>query len=131
MFQSTQASTTGNAISVLTNNDCSINPGELVTPAGVTPIIGNSLVWGDFDGDTFGDLAIEVRNLGRAAVIVLFGASLFDPLRAPGLDPLFRATRIFDTLTQTDVVLAAGDFNGDGIHDLVIGSPRETVGGML
>jgi hypothetical protein len=39
--------------------------------------VGNALVWGDFNGDGFGDLAVEGQNIGpdRARVSVLFGSN--------------------------------------------------------
>jgi hypothetical protein len=92
---------------------------------------GSAFAFGDFDGDGLTDLAV--------------GA----PGEAPGSDPasgvvfLFRGTsgslipdRYIDQATlganeagdRFGAALAAGDFNGDGFDDLVVGAPGEAPG---
>ncbi|MFK7958325.1 MAG: hypothetical protein AB8B96_19685 [Lysobacterales bacterium] len=93
---------------------------------------GASLATGDFDGDGFDDLAAGAPGeaLGSTsdagAVIVLYGGpvgltvrgSQFFSLDTPGIDGPAAAGDRFGT------ALAAGDFDADGLTDLVIGAPR-------
>jgi hypothetical protein len=102
-------------------------------------LLGRSLSAGDFNGDGFGDLAIGIRDedLGAAmdagSVTVLYGSP--DGLAAlnnqiwnqdsPGIQ---------DQAEDEDrmgVSVAAGDFNGDGMFDLMIGTRHEDFGGLV
>jgi hypothetical protein len=103
---------------------------------------GRSLAAGDFNGDGADDLAVGVpsEDVGAAlwfagAVNVLYGA------RGTGLaeanDQIWTQAAAGVDSEQTDGVaevldsfgysLAAGDFNGDGRHDLAVGVPGESV----
>ncbi len=99
---------------------------------------GAALAVGDFDADGFADLAVgapdeDVSGRTRAgAVSVLFGseaglggagASSLTQENVPGAD-----NGAGDRFGE---VLAAGDLDGDGRDDLVIGVPREDVSGQV
>jgi hypothetical protein len=73
------------------------------------PIVQNSLVTGDFDGDGADDLAGITRN----GTQVLYSSG--------------NATRL--PYEINGYTLARGDFDGDGSDDLAIGDPMEPVSG--
>jgi FG-GAP repeat protein len=83
--------------------------------------LADGLAWGDFNGDGVGDLAIGCGHNSPPYV------QEFDGQRAIGLDELHTNSvnpKFPDNLKNgTQVVLAAGDFNGDGRTDLSIGVP--------
>ena len=102
--------------------------------------LGEVLVVGDFDGDGYDDLAVGAPGrdsdgvINAGAVYILEGNSggLTDKEYAqiwtqgsPGILMTPEAGDLFG------YALAAGDFNGDGIDDLAIGSPGEDEGGVL
>ncbi len=98
---------------------------------------GAAVTCGDFDGDGYSDLAIgspgERRNLRKQAgqVNVLYGgpnglSGIGDQMWTQDSNGIKSAAQKGDRFGQS---LAAGDFDGDGIDDLAIGSPGERLNG--
>ena len=94
---------------------------------------GKALTVGDFNGDTFDDLAIGVpgEDNGAGAVHIVYGS-------ANGLTKLgkqfFKQSALISVggLSESNdafgSALASGDFDGDGFDDLAIGVPGENQG---
>ena len=82
---------------------------------------GAALVAGDFNGAGFDDLAVGVP--GKSAAIVLYGSTVGITIRnshfLAGIGPQ-AGSQSFPAIA---VSVAAADFNGDGIADLVVGEP--------
>lgn len=89
---------------------------------------GAALVCGDFDGDSYSDLAIGAPG-GAGSVTVMYGSA----------DGLTRLGDLWDQDTAGVLgvgnpgdafgsALGAGDFDGDGFFDLAIGSPSDAIG---
>jgi hypothetical protein len=97
---------------------------------------GDALTTGDFNNDTFDDLAVGVPGLGfglvveAGAIYVIRGSDT----GLTGIDSQFlhqdntasnESAELSDAFGST---LAAGHFNGDEFEDLAIGSPGESFG---
>jgi hypothetical protein len=94
---------------------------------------GFALAAGDFNNDTFDDLAVGVPfedggdNFDRGAVNVLYGSA--GKLTGVG-SQLFHqdSAGVGDAAEESDIfgfALAAGDFNNDTFDDLAVGAPGE------
>jgi hypothetical protein len=98
--------------------------------------LGWALAVGDFDGDTFPDLAVGVphkrvnNHYNAGEVHILYGSSsrltaTDNQVWQQGNAGLVDAAEDADEFGSA---LAAGDFNGDGRDDLAVGIPYEDVG---
>jgi hypothetical protein len=98
-------------------------------------LFGSALAAGDFNADTFADLAVGVPGesvgsiVAAGAVNVLYGS-------ATGLTTLGSQffTQVAGTIEAEDgfgFELAAGDFNHDSFVDLAAGAPFEDVGSRV
>jgi hypothetical protein len=100
---------------------------------------GDSLSSGDFNSDGIDDLAIgipgeDIGNVGEAGAIQVIYGSI------SGLSATLAHPDQFWSQDSSDIengaefndlfgsALSAGDYNGDGIDDLAIGSPAEDLG---
>jgi hypothetical protein len=99
---------------------------------------GHALTTGDFNNDTFDDLAVSVpfeavgSVLNAGAVNALYGSA--GKLTGDGSQRFTQdSAGVRGTTEEGDffgVALAAGDFNRDGSDDLAVGVPFEDVGAI-
>jgi len=82
--------------------------------------LGSSLAWGDFNGDTVGDLAI-----GGLGFVLVFRGQSGVGLRAANFQALILP------VSFSPPVLTAGKFNSDTRSDLAVGIPFDAVGGSV
>ena len=97
---------------------------------------GDGLAAADFDGDGFWDLSIGVprdevsSNPDAGSVTVLYGSG--SKLSVSGSQKWTQASAgVPDSAQAGDMfggALLTGDFDGDGLSDHIVGSPREDIG---
>ena len=78
---------------------------------------------GDINGDGFGDVLVSAADLGNFHLIVYYGSP--GGLSIPNRFGIFRPAGGFG-----QAIGAAGDVNGDGYGDVVVGAPQFTQPGM-
>ncbi|TAH37175.1 MAG: hypothetical protein EYC70_09350 [Planctomycetota bacterium] len=100
---------------------------------------GTALAAGDFDGDSYDDLAASAPSedldsgvVNAGAVNVIYGSAA--GLSSAGNEILIQGSGlqgVAEAGDRTGLAVASGDFDGDGYDDLAVGSPYETVGNVL
>ena len=99
-------------------------------------LFGWALAVGDFNGDHYADLAVgvpyedfgNVDNTGSVNVIFGSAGGLTDDGDLDRSQGSFGVQDTCETGDRFGYALTAGDFDGDGHDDLVVGVPYETVG---
>ncbi|MDP9406098.1 MAG: integrin alpha [Actinomycetota bacterium] len=114
-----------------------LSGGTVAAPAPAAAVVPDT-VHTDFDGDGYADLAVGVTGhdvdgvADAGAVQVLYGSaqgtSARDQLFAPG-EGLSREAGMADD-ARLGFAIATGDFDADGLDDLAVGAPWDTVAGQ-
>lgn len=112
------------------------NTGDIPGASETDDTMGDALATGDFNGDSFTDLAVGVpgEDIGDTAnagsVIIIYGS--VDGLRDQGSVAFSQDTGAIPGAAEANdsmgAALATGDFNGDSFTDLAIGCPGEAIG---
>ena len=114
--------------------------GGVIGVAEESDFFGSALAAGDFNNDTFADLAIgairsrtSARSLDAGAINVLYGSAA--RLTATGNQQWFQGSGgLVGTAEEGDFVgaaLSTGDYNNDSFADLTIGAPFEDIDTLL
>lgn len=127
----------GSATGLTSSGNQFLRADQLFLPesSGSIPRIGDSLVWGDFNHDGFGDLAIEGRGSGtsNAPVSILFGSNIGLNRGSIPIQHISVGNAGFSTAEGgsiiTELSLAAGNLDGGLFDDLAVGTPFATVNG--
>ena len=102
--------------------------------------LGETIAVGDFDGDGRDDLAIGAtgrkvngaENAGVVYIVEANAAGIMDKEYSQGWhqssDGFFTVAEAGDIFGKS---LSVGDFNNDGIDDLAVGSPGESISGAI
>ena len=106
-----------------TASGLAVTPGVILNAAGASSFGGSVASAGDVNGDGYADLVIGTHGNG-AAYIYLGSASGIATLADGGTSPVVTLTDPNDAggADFGNSVASAGDINGDGYADLVIGS---------
>ena len=90
--------------------------------------LGSSLAAGDFDGDSYDDLAIGGNGaIGFERIRVLYGSGAgLQALR----DEILMQLNPGDSRTRFGFSMAVGRFNADSADDLAVGSPDWNINGL-
>jgi hypothetical protein len=88
---------------------------------------------GDVNADGFADFLFSDATAAGIETLLIYGnRDTSNPLTAPSQISGFNGTEFFGSDTQSpgSALSGAGDFNGDGIADLIIGAPLATAHGV-
>ena len=120
------------------------NPDVVFHTGGGAPFLFGTRVagLGDINGDLVNDFAIAdpFDGGGNGAVYIIYGLGTSYPTPAPPADPMYECN-LTNVACAPDVVIrgestailgfsiaGAGDFDGDGLNDVMIGAPNESTG---
>lgn len=86
---------------------------------------GAALAAGDFDGDGRDELAVGAPSHRSGGAVTVYGMKGREPVRITQKTPWVRQRA--SVTDQWGGALASGDFDGDGIDELAIGAPADSV----
>jgi hypothetical protein len=129
---------TGTGLTTSGNQIWNLSSSSLDGIPAISEFFGASLAAGDFNNDNFGDLAIGIASrtingaLRAGEVRILLGSS--NGLEKAGHQTISQDTAGVSGGAERDdkfgTTMTANDFNGDGRDDLVVGVPKEEIGGV-
>lgn len=114
-----QNSGTGSVSIFYGGSTFSTTPGVVLNGTDVGGAFGSAVAGGDWDGDTFGDLAVGARNASGGGKVYVYRGSTTG-IDRPGVTTLLAPDGAGSNFGRS--VACAGDVNADGRAELVVGA---------